>query len=106
MPRALPEKITEATKAATLSPMITLVATGSPARRTGTVRWAPLFRQPGQWKPTEADVMHEGQIGLSQRWQATAAARSGCRVQVAVASMGRSSLAQRRSRRPSAATPS
>ncbi|WP_232421791.1 hypothetical protein [Nocardioides sp. Iso805N] len=29
----------------------------------------PSARHSGHWKPTEAGVMHSGQIGRSQRWQ-------------------------------------
>ncbi|HAS13156.1 MAG TPA: hypothetical protein DCS55_21990 [Acidimicrobiaceae bacterium] len=38
--------------------------------------WPAPFTHSGQWKPTEAWFMHDGQMGRSQRWQRTPARRS------------------------------
>ncbi len=38
--------------------------------------WRPRWAHSGQWKPTDALIMHWGQMGRSQRWQATPARRS------------------------------
>jgi hypothetical protein len=52
---------------------ISVQVTGEPpslkvVRGTRTVR-RPSATHSGHWKPTEAGVMHSGQIGRLQRWQ-------------------------------------
>lgn len=39
----------------------------------------PSLTHSGHWKPTEALIMHSGQIGRSQRVQLMPVSRSGCR---------------------------
>jgi hypothetical protein len=39
----------------------------------------PALAHSGQWKPTDAWFMQDGQIGRSQRWQEMPATRSGWR---------------------------
>ena len=43
------------------------------------VRRSPARTQSGHWNPTAAETMQSVQIGRSQRWQRTAAARRSCR---------------------------
>ena len=63
-----------------LSPMRIWVASGRKATPGPlTTRWAPEVAHSGQWKPTDAWIMQDGQIGRSQRWQTTPARRSSCR---------------------------
>jgi hypothetical protein len=47
--------------------------------RSGTMRWRPERAHSGQWNPTDAWFMHDGQMGRLQRWQRTPARRSPCR---------------------------
>jgi hypothetical protein len=60
--------------------MSTLVTIGSDDCRhdgaTAFDRLAPAEVHSGQWNPTEACTMHDGQIGRPQRWQVTPARRS------------------------------
>ncbi|GAA2237470.1 hypothetical protein GCM10010232_25320 [Streptomyces amakusaensis] len=39
----------------------------------------PVFTHSGHWKPTEALIMHWGQIGRSQRVQLMPVSLPGCR---------------------------
>ena len=64
----------------TLTPIRAGVTT-IPDRRA-TDHWRvcriPARTQSGHWNPTAAETMHSVQIGRSQRWQRTAAARRAC----------------------------
>ncbi len=55
--------------------MVTVVPWPDRRLRAGITRCPLLFTQSGQWKPTGAWVMHSEQMGLSHRWQVTAATR-------------------------------
>ncbi len=70
-----------ATKTSTLMPIRIGVASG--LTRHEPIPWytfcLPVDVHSGQWKPTEAWCMHDGQIGRSQRWQLMPATRSGWR---------------------------
>ena len=55
-----------------------------PADRRGRVRAVrrvafPAATHSGHWKPTDAGIMHSGQMGRPQRVQAMPVGRSGCR---------------------------
>jgi hypothetical protein len=67
-------------KMARLAATSAIVTTGRVASdRSGIVRCRPDRAHSGQWKPTDAWFMHDGQMGRSQRWQRTPARRSPCR---------------------------
>ena len=48
-------------------------------RRGARTEARPSRTHSGHWNPTEAGVMHSGQIGRPQRAQETPVGRSGCR---------------------------
>jgi hypothetical protein len=48
-------------------------------RRGRRIEACPSATHSGHWKPTEAGIMHSGQIGRPQRVQAIPVGRSGCR---------------------------
>ncbi len=67
-----------------ISPSVTgpqrRLATRSPVVRRGARTLArPSRTHSGHWKPTEAGVMHSGQMGRPQRVQEIPVGRSGCR---------------------------
>jgi hypothetical protein len=84
---ARPAETAVATNMATLSPMRLTVTSPKRllARRSrGTWRGrrtpaCPSRTQWGHWNPTEAGVMHSGQIGRPHRAQEMRVGRSGCR---------------------------
>ena len=47
--------------------------------RVGRAGARALPTQSGHWKPTDAGVMHSGQIGRPHRVQETPVGRPGCR---------------------------
>jgi hypothetical protein len=49
------------------------------ARRGARTDACPCRTHSGHWKPTEAGIMHSGQIGRPQRVQEMPVGRSGCR---------------------------
>ncbi|MGY1803210.1 hypothetical protein ACI78T_08005 [Blastococcus sp. SYSU D00922] len=48
-------------------------------RRTGRMEALPSRTHSGHWKPTEAGIMHSGQMGRPHRVQEMPVGRSGCR---------------------------
>ena len=48
-------------------------------RRGARTEACPSRTHSGHWNPTEAGIMHSGQIGRPQRAQAMPVGRSGCR---------------------------
>jgi hypothetical protein len=48
-------------------------------RRTGRIEACPSRTHSGHWNPTEAGIMHSGQIGRPHRAQEMPVGRSGCR---------------------------
>jgi hypothetical protein len=61
--------------------MMASAATGRAATsdRADTTRWGRALVHSGQWNPTDAWCMQDGQIGRSHRWHRTPARRSACR---------------------------
>jgi hypothetical protein len=72
---------------ATLTPMMPVVTgpqrrpleRSAPVRRGARTLARPSWMHSGHWKPTDADVMHSGQIDRPQRVHAMPVGRSGWR---------------------------